>query len=270
MKILLRNSDLNEAILDSSNVGFVPTMGSLHKGHISLIKKSLICCSKTVVSIFVNPTQFNKKKDYLSYPRNFKKDLQILKKLKVDYLFLPEVDAIYSKKRKTKIKLNKSDNILCAKFRKGHFEGVIDVMDRLSKKIKPKKIYLGEKDFQQLFLLKKYLGKKYKYKIIPCKTIRNSTKLALSSRNLLLKKNQLYKAGKFAQDIIFFKKRLIRKIVNKDLLEKKKKELTKKFNVDIEYFELRNLSNLKKSNTIEKSRIFISYYLNKVRLIDNF
>ena len=145
MKILLNNIDLNQALYGVSNLGFVPTMGSLHKGHISLINRSLKECNKTIVSIFVNPTQFNKKKDYLNYHRNFKKDLQILKKLKVDYLFLPEVDAIYSKKRKTKIKLNKSDNILCAKFRKGHFEGVIDVMDRLSKKIKPKKIYLGEK-----------------------------------------------------------------------------------------------------------------------------
>ena len=89
MKILLRNSDLNEALSGFSNVGFVPTMGSLHKGHISLIKKSLNYCNKTVVSIFINPTQFNNKNDYKKYPRNLKKDLKILKKLKVNFVYTP-------------------------------------------------------------------------------------------------------------------------------------------------------------------------------------
>ena len=139
MKILLNNNDLNEALYNVSNLGFVPTMGGLHQGHISLIKRSLKQCKKTIVSIFVNPSQFNNKNDFKKYPRNIKKDLKILKKLNIDFIYLPSVKDIYSSKRSHKIKINKKDQILCAKYRKGHFEGVIDVMDRLTKIIKPKK-----------------------------------------------------------------------------------------------------------------------------------
>ena len=159
MKILLRNSDLNEALSGVSNVGFVPTMGSLHKGHVSLIRKSLTHCNKTIVSIFVNPTQFNNKNDYKKYPRNIKKDLEILKKLKVDFVFIPKKNQIYNCKNPIKINLLKKDKILCAKYRKGHFEGVIDIMTRLTDKIKPSKIFMGEKDFQQIILVKKFVEK---------------------------------------------------------------------------------------------------------------
>ena len=106
MKILLRNNDLNEALSGVSNVGFVPTMGSLHKGHISLIKRSLNYCNKTIVSIFVNPTQFNNKSDYKRYPRNLKKDLNILKKLKVNFVYIPKIKKqIYNSRNKIKIQL---------------------------------------------------------------------------------------------------------------------------------------------------------------------
>ena len=166
MKILLNNNDLNEALYNVSNLGFVPTMGGLHQGHISLIKRSLKECNKTIVSIFVNPSQFNNKNDFKKYPRNIKKDLKILKKLNIDFIYLPSVKDIYSSKRLSKIKINKKDQILCAKFRKGHFEGVIDVMERFTKTIEPKKIYMGEKDFQQLHLVKKKIEKNYKYHFI--------------------------------------------------------------------------------------------------------
>jgi len=270
MKILLNNNDLNEALYGVLNLGFVPTMGGLHKGHISLIQKSLIKCDKTIVSIFVNPTQFNNQRDFKNYPRNIKKDLSILKKLKVDYLYIPSKKDIYDYIKKSKIRIPKKDKILCAKFRNGHFEGVIDVMDRLTNKIRPKKIFMGEKDFQQLYLVKKYIEKKYKSKIISCKTIRDSNKLALSSRNLLLNKIELKQAGKLSQDIIIFKKSLAKKKITNNQLNKKKKELAQIFNVQIEYFELRNLSNLLISKTIKNSKLFISYFVNKVRLIDNF
>jgi len=171
MKILLNNNDLNEALENVSNLGFVPTMGSLHKGHISLIKQSKKKCNKTIVSIFVNPKQFNNKNDFKKYPRNRKKDLSILKRLKVNYVYLPSVKEIYKVKRSSKITISKKDKILCAKYRKGHFEGVIDVMERLIEYIKPQKIFMGEKDFQQLYLLKKYL-RKHSSKIIECRTIR--------------------------------------------------------------------------------------------------
>jgi pantoate--beta-alanine ligase len=270
MKILINNNDLNEALFGVTKLGYVPTMGSLHKGHISLIKSSLKQCKKTIVSIFVNPTQFNSQKDFLRYPRNNKLDLSILKKLGVDYVFIPNKKDIYGFKRKSKIKLNKKDKVLCAKFRKGHFEGVIDVMDRLTKLIKPKKIFMGEKDYQQLYLLKEYIEKNYESKIIPCKTIRDNNNLALSSRNILLNKTELIKAGKLATYIINFKKKIKNKKNLKRILIKKKKELKKKFNVSIEYFELRNKFNFNKSNKIKNSKIFIAYYLNKIRLIDNF
>ena len=205
MKILIKNKDINEALKKVSNLGFVPTMGSLHKGHEFLIKQSKKKCNQTLVSIFINPTQFNNKKDYLSYPTNLKKDLNILKKLKVNYVYIPNKKDIYSFKRKKAIVLKKENKILCAKFRKGHFEGVIDVMDRLTNIIRPNKIFMGEKDYQQLLLVKKFIEKKYKTNVVSCKTVRNKDSLALSSRNQLLNKKDLTKASKIAEELFHFK-----------------------------------------------------------------
>ena len=169
-----------------------------------------------------------------------------------------------------KIYLSKKDKILCAKYRKGHFEGVIDVMTRLTEKVKPSKIFMGEKDFQQLMLVKRFIENNFKSKIVSCKTIRDKNKLALSSRNLLLNKKELLRAGKLAQNVINFKNKLTNKKITKNLLDMKKKELVKKYDIKIEYFELRDLLNLKVSNTIKNSNFFISYFIKKVRLIDNF
>ena len=269
MKILLNNNDLNEALNNVSNLGFVPTMGSLHKGHLSLIKRSKKESNRTIVSIFINPNQFNSKKDYKKYPKNIDKDLSILKKLKVDFVYLPSNHHVYNSKRKFKITLNKKDKILCAKYRKGHFEGVIDVMDRLTKLIKPKKIFMGEKDFQQLFLIKNYFKNKFNSKIIPCKTIRDNKKFALSSRNLQLNNKDLTKARNLIKNLFSFKKKLKDKENLNNLLKEKKNELKKMFKVDIEYLELRNIKNLKISNKFHNSRLFIAYYINDTRLIDN-
>ena len=270
MKILLNNIDLNEALFGNSNIGFVPTMGSLHDGHISLIKKSLKLSNKTIVSIFVNPKQFNNKEDYKKYPRNIRKDLKILKRIKVDFVYLPKINDVYKARNKIKIKLNKQDKILCAKFRKGHFEGVIEVMTRLTKIVNPSKIFMGEKDFQQLILVKRHVEKNFKSKIISCKTIRDKNKLALSSRNTLLKKNDLNKAGKIAKNLIIFKKKISYKKNLKNLIFMKKNELKKKYDIKIDYLELRNIKNLRLTNKIKNAKIFIAYYINKVRLIDNF
>ncbi|RPG12828.1 MAG: pantoate--beta-alanine ligase [Pelagibacteraceae bacterium TMED232] len=270
MKILFNKNDLNEALNNVSNLGFVPTMGSLHKGHVSLIKKSIKDCSKTIVSIYVNPKQFNNKNDFDNYPRNNKKDLLILKKLKVNYVYLPRTQDIYDSYKINKIKISKKDQILCANFRRGHFEGVIDVMNRLTKIIKPKKIFMGEKDFQQLFLVRKFISKKNHCKIIECKTIRNSGKVALSSRNLLLKNHELIKASKIAQNLILFKKIIDNQKEIGNLIKLKKHELIKLFNIKIEYLELRNKLNLKLSKKGLNSKIFFAYYINRIRLIDNF
>jgi len=269
MKILYNKDDLNEALNNVINLGFVPTMGSLHKGHISLIKRSKKICKKTIVSIFVNPTQFNNKNDFVKYPRNNKKDLRILKKLKVNFVFIPNKKEIYDSKKRKKLILSKKHKILCAKYRKGHFEGVIDVMDRLTNIIKPKKIFMGEKDFQQLHLVKKFIEKKYKCKIIACKTIRDHRLLALSSRNLNIKKKELIKASKLTRDLIDFKRNLkwlknIKKIINS-----KKDELSKFYNIKIEYLELRKINNLSKSTNIKNSNLFFAYYIKNTRLIDN-
>ena len=269
MKILLNKDDLNEALYNVKNLGFVPTMGSLHDGHISLIKKSLKKCSKTIVSIFVNPKQFDNKNDYKRYPRNTNLDLHKLKALKVNFVYLPDKKEIYNKKTEFKFKLAKKDKILCAKFRKGHFEGVIEVMDRLTNIINPKKIYMGEKDFQQLYLVKNQLERIYKTKVIPCKTIRDRNNVALSSRNLLLNKSSLIIAAKIYKKLVNIKKVIKNKKNISSFLNLQKKELKNNYKIKIDYFELRNINNLKSSSTTKNSRLFIAYYLNNVRLIDN-
>ena len=119
MKLIRQITDLNKAITKEKDLGFVPTMGSLHKGHEFLIKTSKKICKKTLVSIFVNPNQFNNKNDFKNYPRNLKKDLKILKKLKVDFVYLPTISQIYKNEKFPKITLKKKQKILCAKFRKG-------------------------------------------------------------------------------------------------------------------------------------------------------
>ena len=270
MKILLDNSSLFESLRPFNDLGFVPTMGGIHKGHLSLINKSNRLCKITIVSIFVNPKQFNNKKDLKSYPRNIDKDLKILKKTKkVDFVYLPRFEDIYENKKKSKIKINKNDTILCAKYRKGHFEGVLDVMERLTKVVKPKKIFMGEKDLQQLFLVKKRLEKKYKLKIIPCKTIRGKNNVALSSRNFILNKLNLNVAANIYKKLVNIKKNINKRKNILNFLKYKKIELQNKYKIKIDYLELRNKKNLNISNNINNSRLFIAYYLNNVRLIDN-
>ena len=270
MKILLNNTSLFESLRPFNDLGFVPTMGGIHKGHLSLINKSNKLCKKTIVSIFVNPKQFNNKKDLKSYPRNIKKDLKILKKSKkVDFVYLPKFKDIYKDKKKSKITLLKKDKILCAKFRKGHFEGVLDVMNKLTKIINPQKIFMGEKDFQQLYLVKKQLERTYKTKVIPCKTIRDRNNVALSSRNLLLNKSSIVIAAKIYKKLVSIKKNIKDKKKISSFLNLKKKELKNNYKINIDYLELRNINNLKISNTKQNSRLFIAYYLNNIRLIDN-
>jgi len=271
MKILLNNQTLNRKIRPFDDIGFIPTMGGIHEGHISLIKRSIKICKKTIVSIFVNPKQFNNNKDFKTYPINVKKDLSILKKIKgIDFIYIPKFKDIYETKRKLKIKIAKKDKILCAKFRKGHFEGVLDVMDRLTNLIKPKKIFMGKKDFQQLFLVKNYIEKKYKIKVVGCKTIRNKNKLALSSRNFLFNKDDLNIAEKISKTFFQVKRNIkINEDISKYLLEIKR-NMQKKFNIKIEYLELRNEKNLLISKKSIGSKIFVSYYLKGIRLIDNF
>jgi pantoate--beta-alanine ligase len=271
MKLIKHITDLNKAVNSEKELGFVPTMGNLHKGHESLIKKSKKKCKKTMVSIFVNPTQFNNKADFKSYPRSLKKDLRVLKRLKVDYIYIPTINQIYKDKGNFKISLKKSEKILCAKFRKGHFEGVLDILNRFVKMISPKIIFMGEKDYQQFFLVKKFIEKKYSSKVHLSTTIRNSNKVALSSRNNLLNQANLNTAGLIANKLFYLKRSISKNKNNSNnLIKIFKNELIQKFDIKIDYLECRNLFNLSTNLYNKPFKIFVAYYLNKVRLIDNF
>jgi len=270
MKIFKSKHKLQKAITSLKNISFVPTMGGLHQGHISLIRKSKKNRGKNLVSIFVNPKQFNKKRDFLAYPRNLNKDLRILKSLKVDFVYLPDVKDIFSFKPNKKIYLNKFSNKLCGKYRTGHFKGVLNVVNRFLEIIKPRYLFLGLKDFQQLQLINLHiLKRKINTKIISCKTIRDINGVAHSSRNQNLDLNQI----KIAADVFKYiknKKRLLNKNLNEFNLVKIKKDIISLGVSKIDYIELYNLKNLKKpKNSKENFNIFIAYYLKKTRLIDN-
>jgi pantoate--beta-alanine ligase len=270
MKIFKDKHALQKEILKTKGTSFVPTMGGLHKGHISLIKQSKKSKFKTLVSIFVNPKQFNKISDFRSYPRNTKKDIKLLKKLKIDYLYIPTFKDIYGFRPKNKVFLDKSSKKLCGKFRKGHFEGVLNVVNRFIEIIKPRYIFLGKKDYQQLFLIKKHIEKKkIKSKIIECKTIRENNGIACSSRNLNLSKSQL----KIASNIFHYLSNLKKKLKkNYSLFEinKIKKDLIKLGANKIDYLENYNIKSFKKiKKPNKKYNLFFAYYIKKVRLIDN-
>jgi|TARA_B100000767_G_C19665027_1_gene492710 pantoate--beta-alanine ligase len=271
MKLINQITDLNKAINKEKKLGFVPTMGGLHKGHESLIKVSKKNCEKTIVTIFVNPAQFNNKKDYKTYPRNLKRDLKILKKLKVDIVYIPTVKQIFNDKQLSKITLNKSQKILCAKFRRGHFEAVLYVLNRFVKLISPKSIFMGEKDYQQFFLVKNFIEKNYNTKVYVCKTIRDSNRIALSSRNNLLNKANLKKLELITYEFLNLKKTINEyQSVSNKLIYKIKKELIKKFKIKIEYIECRDTLTLRKNIQNKSFKLFVAFYINNVRLIDNF
>ena len=259
---------LNKYIENIDNIGFVPTMGSIHNGHSSLIKKSKKICKKTLVSIFVNPKQFNNKKDFINYPRNIKKDIRILRKLKVDYVLLPKYSDIYGAKENRLIKIPKINKILCAKYRPGHFEGVLKVINQYLIKIKIQKIFLGEKDYQQLKIISNFVRKRFDVKIVACKTIRHKNTFALSSRNQLLIKEDLYKLSQIFLILKSFKLRL-KKNFNYKYEISNVKNLICKIGVKLEYLELRDKHTLSKNCNKSNFKIFISYYYKKIRFIDN-
>ena len=258
---------LNKEVNFKADIGFVPTMGALHQGHVSLIKKSQKKCKKTLVSIFVNPAQFNNKEDYKKYPKNIQKDLKLLKNLKVDYVLIPTVKDVYANKSKKKFKISKSNKILCAKYRPGHFEGVLGVINQFIKKLEINKIFLGEKDYQQYIFIRDFLKKKTNVKPILCKTIRMKNGLAYSSRNKLLNQKYIKRSAllvsKLKKLFIHLKKNLNNKFIINDFINK-----NKEFN--IEYLELRNKNNLSKKISKKNVKIFIAFYIQGIRLIDNF
>ena len=270
MKIFKNKEQLKSEIGNKKSISFIPTMGGLHKGHISLIKTAKKYKSKTLVSIYVNPKQFNKKEDYKNYPRNLLKDLKILRKLKVNYLYLPTYNDLFKFKTFNKIYLHKFSKKLCGKFRKGHFKGVLVVVNRFLEIIHPKYLFLGLKDFQQLTLIKKHILKnKINVKIVNCKTVRETNGVVCSSRNLNLNKKQINTAKNVFDYLIKIKKKTRKnfKLFNSSLY---KNDLIK-LGVDrIDYLEIINKKILRRPTKKNESfNIFIAYHLNKVRLIDN-
>jgi len=271
MKLFTNKKKLQKEIKNIKNISFVPTMGALHKGHESLIKKSVKGSKKTLVSIFVNPKQFENKKDFRIYPKKYTEDLKIIKKLKVSYLYRPTYGDVYRFKTKNKIFLDKFSKKLCGKFRKNHFKGVVNVVNRFLEIVKPKKIFLGNKDFQQLILIKKHVKRnKIKTKIVSCKTLRDKNFIAYSSRLKKLKHYEKINLIKIIKTLKNYKKNLILKKINHNFPKIKNKLLSlgaRKIDY-VETLDLKTLKKPKKNKT--KFNLFFAFHIGKVRFIDNF
>lgn len=264
MKIFKQRILLQKKIIQEKSLSFIPTMGGLHKGHIRLIKIAKNRFKSVIVSIYINPKQFDSKKDFNKYPRKLNKDINLLKKLKVNYLYIPNYSDIYSFETKNKIHLHKFSKKLCGKKRKNHFKGVINVVNRFLEIIKPKYILLGKKDFQQLFLIKKHIEKnKINTKIISCNTVREKNGIACSSRNYNLSKNEILI---LSNAIYFIKKN--KKSMNKKIILNKLRNLGIKKVDYIDFLETKTLKAPKSKKT--NFNIFVAFYIGKTRLIDNF
>jgi len=268
MKTITSKKKLIKIINNEKSLGFVPTMGAIHKGHLSLIKASKKVCKRTIVSIFINKPQFNIKKDFEKYPKSIIKDTSILKKNKIDYLFVPKMKQMYPNGINKKIKIISFAKKLCGKFRPGHFEAIVDIVDRFIKIIKPEKIFLGEKDMQQLKILKSFVKDKYpKIEIVGCKTIREKNGIALSSRNSLLSSKELI----IASNIYKFLKINKNNIINKKIKTKYLNRIILNYGVKkIDYVKILDVNKISKPYIKKKQyRIFLAYYLRTTRLIDN-
>lgn len=182
----------------NATVGFVPTMGALHAGHQSLVERSIRENDVTVVSIFVNPTQFNDKSDFERYPRNDVQDIELLKKLGVHYVFMPGYQELYPEGFTVRVVENEISRVMEGVSRPGHFDGVLTVVMKLLSIVRAHRAYFGEKDYQQYLLIKKMADAFFlPVEIIPCPTIRDTDGLALSSRNVLLNAEERAKAALF-------------------------------------------------------------------------
>ena len=268
----LRNLKKNlNNLKKNQKIGLVPTMGCIHNGHLELIKKCKKLKYFTIVSIFVNPAQFNNQKDLKKYPSQEKKDIEILKKNDVDLVFFPKTKQMYPLGYSTYIKEINFSDILCGKYRKNHFSGVLTIVLKLFLIVKPYAAFFGEKDFQQLFLIKKMVKDfNLGVKIIGIPTVRDSNGIALSSRNKLLNARGLEIAKQ-----IYLNIKKIRNLdykYTKDLELYLKKELKKSGLNSIEYIEIRESNSLKHPKIIIRGktlRIFIAVHVEGVRLIDN-
>jgi hypothetical protein len=279
MKVINKTSDLQAIIEqfknDGKSIGLVPTMGALHKGHMSLVKNSISNNDITVVSIFVNPTQFNNPNDLASYPRTVDKDLELLQTIGCDIVFAPEADDIYSKSEtdsRFEFDFEGLDKVMEGKFRPGHFNGVVQIVSKLFDLVRPNRAYFGEKDFQQLAIIR-LMTRRYNLpiEIVPCPIVREDSGLALSSRNSLLKDNEKQVASH-----IYAVLNESRQFVPQTEVEELKQcviaAIEQKPELKVEYFDIvdgHTLKSIGKWDECDYVVGCITVFCGNVRLIDN-
>lgn len=258
-----------------NSIGFVPTMGALHKGHISLLEQSKKANHLTVSSIFVNPTQFNDPKDFEKYPITLEKDITMLETAGCDVLFLPSVKEMYPDGIKPTIHydLGYLETVLDGKFRPGHYQGVCMVVQRLLEIVKPDNLYLGQKDYQQCMVITKLIeliGQADKIKVSICPTLREANGLAMSSRNMRLKEGERNTATTIFRCLSMIKDNL--KEGNLAELKKKAVTMLEEAGFRVDYVEIADANNLSIiSNWEGKQKIvaLVAAFISEVRLIDN-
>ncbi|MCW3075477.1 MAG: pantoate--beta-alanine ligase [Bacteroidetes bacterium] len=258
---------------EKKSIGFVPTMGALHAGHISLINSSKKSCDLTVCSIFVNPTQFNDKKDLERYPKTPERDLEMLKKAACDIVFMPSAQEMYPEKDERVFDFGYLDKILEGDHRPGHFNGVAQIVSRLFDIVKPDKAFFGSKDYQQVMIIKALVELlHYTTEIVTCPTLRDPDGLAMSSRNTLLNAKER-EVAKIIPKLMQEAKSL--KDKGKDVTEIKEhivSELNMRGNYELDYFTIcdaRTLKELKSFSEAKEHIALIACYVGKIRLIDN-
>ena len=270
MKIIKNLLELQSNLKKMENISLIPTMGNLHEGHMSLIEEAKKLSKNIILTIFINPAQFDSKEDLDSYPRTLKQDINLLKDSGVSILFNPSIQDIYPEKPSLSYNMPSISNELCGKSRKDHFKGVIIILDKLFNLIMPSFAIFGKKDYQQLHLVKKFvIDSNLPINIIDTPIIRNKNNLALSSRNSLIDDKNFNKAPYLYEQLKICAERVINgeNFYNSELLSKK--ELIKS-GWRIDYFEIRRQFDLSKPSYNDLSLVVLgAAFLGKIRLIDN-
>lgn len=276
MKIVRTVAELSDSLVsyrkENRKIGFVPTMGALHRGHLSLVEKAKVQTDVVVASVFVNPNQFNNADDLKRYPRDLSKDADMLESVKCDLLFAPDVEEVYPEEDTRVFDFGSLETVMEGKYRPGHFNGVAQVVSRLFDMVKPDKAFFGLKDFQQLAVIQNMVQQlKLSVEIVPCAIIREDDGLAMSSRNALLTDEQRKNAPKIARTL-FDSCNFVPDLTIEALKEKVRTEINKSPELEVEYFEivdgytLQAVDNWSDSNYIVGC---IAVFANKIRLIDN-
>lgn len=254
--------------ISNLKIGFVPTMGALHEGHLELVKECKAKTDISVVSIFVNPTQFNDQNDLKKYPTSLENDLRLLQKANVDVVFIPDYADLYFGEDQLEVDIKGLDFKLEGESRPGHFDGVIRVLSIFFKLLKPSLSFFGEKDFQQVLVVEQLVDQHFSHiQLVRCPTSREPNGLARSSRNKHLSSEEFIKAGEIFQSLNWFKTQVNQHNIKEMLLSTKEK-LSNLF--DVEYLELRDEAKLNQvTDTLLNSRLFVAVKLSNIRLIDN-